>query len=88
MQDRSAVELTACSIAEYKRCGELSPEFKSKASADNNIITNDPRYEEIKKSKDFDHFVQEFYENLVATNWNGCKAILRSIEKRPAITPR
>jgi hypothetical protein len=87
MQDRSAVELTACSIAEYQRCTELSPEFKSKVLMDNNIITNDPRYEEIQKSKDFDRFKKEFYENLVATNWNGCKAILRDTGKRPVITP-
>ena len=82
--DRSAVELTACFMAEYQRCEETIPEFRAKANKSIEKLTSDPKYREIAKSKDFDRFRREAYKNLVATNWrsgNGCRNKLKVLER-------
>lgn len=80
----SAVELTACFMAEYQRCEETVPGFTGKASKSIGNLTNAAKYKEISKAKDFDRFRQSAYKNLVATNWragDSCKSKLEYLER-------
>ncbi|MCL2636490.1 MAG: hypothetical protein FWD50_07705 [Betaproteobacteria bacterium] len=82
-QDRSHVELTACFIAEYRRCEETVPTFKADASKYFEKFLSDPRTVNITQSKDFERSKRETYNYLVATNWRGgrnCEATLTSLK--------
>lgn len=82
-RDLSAVELTACFMAEYQRCEELVPGFTNRAARSISNFTNNPKFREITKSKDFDRFRKDAYKNLVATKWypgDGCNGKLRTLE--------
>ncbi|MDP2144119.1 MAG: hypothetical protein Q8J80_08290 [Gallionella sp.] len=78
----SAVELTACFMAEYQRCEEQVPGFKNQAAKGIDKFTNQPRYREIAKSKDFDRFRQEAYNNLAGQPVSsGCSSKLAYLKK-------
>ena len=81
-RDLSAVELTACFMAEFQRCEEQVPDFKNQAAKGINKFTSHPRYREIAKSKDFERFRQEAYKNLAGQPVSGgCGAKLAYLEK-------
>lgn len=79
----SAEELTACFMAEFRRCEEIVPNFRAAASNGMGKMTSDPRYKSIMKSKDFDRLKEEAYRNLLATKWEAggsCKATLEYLQ--------
>jgi len=81
-RDLSSVELTACFMAEYQRCVEQVPDFKNRAAQGIEKFTNHPRYREVAKSKDFERFRQEAYQNLAGQPVSGgCKSKLAYLEK-------
>lgn len=80
-RDLSAVELTACFMAEYRRCEEQVPGFKNQAAKAIDRFTSHPKYKEIAKSKDFERFRQEAYKNLAAQPVSdGCGSKLSYLE--------
>lgn len=81
-RNRSAVELTACYMAEVQQCEELVPGFKEKASAGIAKLKSKPEYMQIEKSKDFALIKRESYKYLVAhsANKNSCDAKLKNIQ--------
>lgn len=81
-RDLSAVELTACFMAEYQRCEEQVPGFKNLAAKGIDKFTSHPRYREIAKSKDFERFRKEAYNNLAGQPVSdGCRSTLAYLEK-------
>lgn len=81
-RDLSAVELTACTMAEYQRCEEQVPGFKGRTAECIGKFTSQPRFREIAKSKDFERFRQEAYNNLAGQPVSGgCKSKLAKLEK-------
>ena len=81
-RDLSSVELTACFMAEYQRCEEQIPGFKNQAAKGIDKFTNHPKYREIAKSKDFERFRQEAYQNLAGQPVSGgCRSKLVYLEK-------
>ena len=81
-RDLSAVEITACFMAEYQRCEEQVPGFKSRAAKVIDKFTSHPRYREIAKSKDFERFRLDAYKNLAGQSISGgCSSKLTYLEK-------
>jgi hypothetical protein len=81
-RDISAVELTACFMAEYQRCEEQVSGFKSQAAKGIDKFTSQSRYREIAKSKDFERFRLEAYKNLAGQPVSGgCSSKLAYLEK-------
>jgi len=81
--DFSGEELTACYMAEYRRCEETAPNFRAEGAKSIGKMTSDPRYKKIMKSKDFDRLKEEAYRNLIATKWEAggsCRAMLESLQ--------
>jgi len=70
-------------MAEYQRCEEQVPNFKSQAAKGISKLTSNPKYKEISKSKDFERLRQEAYKNLAKGQpiSDGCKNKLATIER-------
>jgi hypothetical protein len=81
-ENRSAVELTACFMAEVQHCEELVPGFKGKASPGIAKLKSKLEYKEIEKSKDFSRVNKESYKYLAShpIEKPTCNAILQKIE--------
>lgn len=81
--DRTAVELTACFMAEYQRCEEQVPTFKSQAGSSINQLKNNPKFQAISKSKDYERIRLQAYKNLIAGQpiSDGCRNKLATLLK-------
>jgi hypothetical protein len=82
-RDLTSVELTACFMAEYQRCEEQVPTFRSQAGSKINKLKSNPKFQTIFKSKDYERTRLEAYKNLVAGQpiSDGCRNMLATLER-------
>ncbi len=81
-RDLTSLELTACFMAEYRRCEEQVPTFRGQAGNKIGKLTSNPKFQTIFKSKDYERIHLEAYKNLVAGQpiSDGCRNMLATLD--------